>query len=299
MRRLPVLLVLLLALGACSGGASGTVATVDGTGISLAEVEALSASAGAVPKEQFVQNLTNTIVEEILVSAAADDFDISFTDEEVDAEAADIEEQVVAQTGSDWETFLESQGLTEEAVRHIALQQLVARAVVAELTAGLSEEEVAAAYEERRAALTEACVSHILRETEEEAAASKARLDAGEDFATVAGEDSTDPSAETNAGDLGCSSLSQYDPAFAEGVMEATIGEPTDPVESSFGFHIILVASRETPSLDEARETVVSDLGQSLLEEWLLAAAADAEVTVEPEYGTWTTEPFPQIVPAA
>lgn len=298
MRRLPLLLALLLALAACSGSASGTVATVNGTDISLADVEALSPSSGAVPKDQFVQNLTNTIVEEILVDAAAADYGVSFTEEEIDAEAADIETQVVSQTGSDWETFLESQGLTEDAIRHIARQQLAARAVTEGLTADLSDEEVEAAYEERRTALTEACVSHVLRETEEEALASKERLDAGEDFGTVAGEDSTDPSAETNAGDLGCSSLSQYDPAFAEGVMEATIGEPTDPVESSFGFHVILVESRDTLSLDDAREAVVADLGRSLLEEWLLAAAADAEVTVDPEYGTWTAEPFPQIVPA-
>ena len=86
----------------------------------------------------------------------------------------------------------------------------------------LLTEQQRAAYDEQRTGLTEACVSHILRETEDEALASKERVDAGEDFGTVATEESTDPSAATNAGDLGCSSLAQYDPAFAEGVMAAT-----------------------------------------------------------------------------
>jgi len=299
-KRVALLLALPVVLAACSGGSTGgAVATVDGREISLADIEALAPTSGTVPKEQFVQNLTNTIVEQILVDRAEADYGVSFTDEEIDAEAADLESQVVEQTGTDWETFLESQGLTAEGIRHIAHQQLVARAVTEKLTADVSDEEVEAAYDEQRTGLTEACVSHILRETEDEALASKERVDAGEDFGTVATEESTDPSAATNAGDLGCSSLAQYDPAFAEGVMAATPGEPTDPVESSFGFHIILVASRETPTLDDSRETILATLGQTLLQDWLLAAVADADVSVDAEYGTWTTDPFPQITPAA
>lgn len=299
MRKLVPLLVLSLALAACSGSSGGGVATVDGDEISLADVEELSGvTSGTVPKEQFVSNLTNAIVERVLINAAAADYDISFTDADIEAERADIESQVVSQTGSDYETFLQSQSLTNEAVLHIAHQQLIARAVSERLTADLGDEEVEAAFEEQKTGLTEACVSHILLDSEEDALAAKARLDAGEDFATVATEDSTDPSAATNAGDLGCSALSQYDPAFSEGVMGATIGEVTDPVESSFGFHLILVDSRETPTLDASRDSLMAMLGPTLLQDWLLDALGDADVEVSAEYGTWTTDPFPQVVPA-
>ncbi len=297
MRKLVPLLVLSLALVACSGSAGGGVATVDGHEIGLADVEAISGStSGTVPKDQFIQNLTNAIVERVLIDAAAEDYDISFTDTEIEAERADIESQIVSQTGSDYETFLEAQSLTNEAVLHIANQQLLARSVTERLTADVGDDEVATAYDEQKTGLTEACVSHILLETEADAQAAKKRLDDGEDFATVATEDSTDPSAATNSGDLGCSSLSQYDPAFSEGVMGAVLGEVTDPVESSFGFHLILVTSRDTPTIDESRESIVATLGQTRLQDWLLAALADADVQVSAEYGTWTTDPFPQVV---
>lgn len=297
MRKLVLLLVLSLVLAACSGSAAGAVATVDGHEIGLADVEEISgATSGTVPKDRFIQNLTNAIVERVLIDAAAEDYGVSFTDAEIEAERADIESQIVAQTGSDFETFLEAQSLTNEAVLHIAHQQLLARAVTERLTADVGDDEVAAAFDEQETGLTEACVSHILLETEEDAQAARKRLDAGEDFATVAKEDSTDPSAATNSGDLGCSTLSQYDPAFAEGVMDAALGEVTDPVESSFGFHLILVESRDTPTLDESRESIVTMLGQTLLQDWLLAALAVADVEVGAEYGTWTTDPFPQVV---
>ena len=50
----------------------------------------------------------------------------------------------------------------------------------------------------------------------------------------------------------------------------------------------------------ENAETVLnSTRGTPLVEQWLLAVVAEADVTVEPEYGSWVASPVPQVTPPA
>lgn len=85
--------------------------------------------------------------------------------------------------------------------------------------------------------------------------------------------------------------------------MEADLDVPTGPVESQFGYHVILVRDRTEPVLDDYRADIVASLRsqaqQSLLGDWMLEVVGAAEVTVEEEYGTWESEPFPSVVPPA
>lgn len=139
------------------------------------------------------------------------------------------------------------------------------------------------------------CASHIIVDTEADAEAALERLDQGEDFATVAMEVSVGPSAP-DGGDLGCLPPGQFVPEFEAAMDAAVIGEPTDPVESQFGWHVILVTEREVGEIDEAaRETARRNLLSNDLEvlreqylQFLLDTADD--VTVNPRYGTWSAE---------
>lgn len=70
------------------------------------------------------------------------------------------------------------------------------------------------------------------------------RLKAGEDFATVAGEVSEDPSAQTNGGDLGYYTVFQLVYPFENAVYNTPIGETTNPVRTQFGYHIIKITDR-------------------------------------------------------
>lgn len=141
------------------------------------------------------------------------------------------------------------------------------------------------------------CAQHILLETEDEADDVLAELEAGADFATLAEERSIDPSAATNGGDLGCTSADRYVEEFADAVTEGEVGEHLGPVETDFGFHVILVTSRGTTAFEDAEAGIRSQLEQEaagapaqafseLLEE--LVAAAD--VTVSSRYGSWDDE---------
>ncbi len=304
MKRLVILVgALALVLAACGGGGQ-VVATVNGTDVTVSDVEALSGEgAGAVPRDTFVSDLRNTIIELVVIDSA-EDLGVSFTEAEIEARLEELKADITAQTGLEYETFLEEQGLTDARVRRIAHQQLIAEGVesaLVEAEGPVTDAEIEEAYQQSLYDYTEACVSHILFETEEEALAARERILAGEAFSDLATELSTDPSAATNAGDLGCASLGRYDPAFSQGVVDAEIGEVSEPVRSQFGFHLILVSELTTTPIDEVREELAAQVdtlrGSRLVQDWLLEEVAAADVQVDEEYGTWVGSPTPQILP--
>ena len=157
-----------------------------------------------------------------------------------------------------------------------------------------SVDELAAAYSAGIEQSGYACVSHILVDTEEEALAVVERLEAGEDFATVAAEVSTDPSAAQTGGALvgqdgsACMTsetfAASFIPEFVEGAFAAEVGVPTQPVQSEFGYHVILVRPFE-----EVSDDVVAAAQVGELQTRLAALVADADVTVNRSIGKWSS----------
>jgi peptidyl-prolyl cis-trans isomerase SurA len=102
---------------------------------------------------------------------------------------------------------------------------------------------------------TEIRASHILINLEPNASpadtlkaynkalAVKKRLDAGEDFATVAkgAGGSDDPSAELNGGDLGYFTAFQMVFPFEQAAYNTPVGKISNPVRTRFGYHILKV----------------------------------------------------------
>lgn len=295
-----------LVVSAC-GGSGAVVATVNGQEITTSDVEQLyAADVGAVPAQQFAENLRNTIVELLVIQIAETDFGITFTPEQIEERRSELEDQVVAQSeGLSYEEFLEQEGFTDERIYRIAHQQLVADAIEQALLdeeGAITDEDLQDQYDSQLFQFTEACVSHILVETEEEALAAKERIDGGESFADVAMDLGTDGTAP-NGGELGCTSLAQYVPEFAVGALAAPLNETTQPVRSQFGFHLILVTERTTTPFEEVQEQLRAALeverGGTLVQDWLLEAVENADVSVDAEYGTWVTDPFPAVEPPA
>jgi peptidyl-prolyl cis-trans isomerase C len=71
------------------------------------------------------------------------------------------------------------------------------------------------------------------------------KLLAGADFATLAAEVSDDPTAKTNGGKLGWFGANKMDPAFSKAAFALkNIGDLSEPVKSSFGWHIIRLDGR-------------------------------------------------------
>ncbi|MBA2283695.1 MAG: peptidylprolyl isomerase [Actinomycetota bacterium] len=152
---------------------------------------------------------------------------------------------------------------------------------------------VEAYYEENREQfeVETACTSHILLASEAEAEDVAGLLEDGADFAETAQARSTDPSAAENGGDLGC--LTQADgivPEFLEAAFTQPVGEVGPPVQTEFGFHLILVSSREVPTFEEIEEQVAQALAdevQAAFGTFFQGEVDAAVIDIDDRYGTW------------
>jgi len=172
-------------------------------------------------------------------------------------------------------TYRQSIGISEEEFRAIVHTEILRRKMQDEVTQDLPHEE------------EQVWARHILVDTEEEAQDVISRLEAGEDFATLAMELSTDTGSGANGGDLGWFGAGQMVAPFEAVAFALNIGEISDPVQSDFGWHIIQVLGHETRSIDDA---TYDQLKQTSFNDWLQSQkdAADIEqddtwVSVYPE----------------
>ncbi|MDY7102686.1 MAG: peptidylprolyl isomerase [Actinomycetota bacterium] len=155
-----------------------------------------------------------------------------------------------------------------------------------------TETAIVAQFEANRELYSEACVRHILVDTEDEANDLLGELEDGADFAELAVESSTDGSA-AEGGDLGCMGPGVYVEPFENAVWGGPVGETQGPVETQFGFHLVLVESRRQLEFLEARDDVVADLTLApyeAIDGWLPEAVAGADITVSEDFGTWSPD---------
>lgn len=130
------------------------------------------------------------------------------------------------------------------------------------------------------------CVSHILVDDEDLALDLLEQLNDGGDFAELAMANSTDPGSGQLGGDLGCASVDNWVPEFRDAVLAAEVGVVTDPVESQFGFHLILVTGSEV------------DL-QGIAGPVIQEALASTDIEVDSTIGTWDPVNSQVLPPAA
>ncbi|MBY5933354.1 peptidylprolyl isomerase [Tateyamaria omphalii] len=147
----------------------------------------------------------------------------------------------------------------------------------------LTDEAIQAAYDAKYEGVTpqeEYNASHILVETEEEAKAVKEEIDGGADFAATAREKSTGPSGP-NGGQLGWFGAGAMVPSFESAVISLEVGEVSDPVQTQFGWHVIILNETrvpDAPTLEAVREELLQEVRDSAVEEYVASLTAGAQI---------------------
>jgi peptidyl-prolyl cis-trans isomerase C len=92
--------------------------------------------------------------------------------------------------------------------------------------------------------MAQASARHILVSTEAKCNELKAAIEGGADFAQVAKENSSCPSAR-DGGNLGSFGRGQMVPEFDSVVFSAPVNVVQGPVKTQFGYHLLEVTARQ------------------------------------------------------
>lgn len=299
------------ACGSGSGGGGGTAATVNGVDIPRSDVEdqleAIRGNADLMAlfgltdddaesvEAQFAALwLTQLIQSEILVQAAEDQ------GVEVDESLTEVAQRLAARQFSapdpaTGEVDLAAFDEYPEVFRNATTDQIVG--LVALVMPEIGDE------------IELACARHILISTQPDPVSGEAAdadaalaeaeqirtdLTEGADFAAKAEETSDDPGSAAQGGDLGCLPRGATVEAFDEALFELPVGETSEVITTEFGYHIIEVTSREAKPFSEYdlddQETIVNGALNSLDAAEFQTMLEDADVTVDPSYGTWVVD---------
>jgi peptidyl-prolyl cis-trans isomerase C len=248
-------------------------ARVNGEGLWLADweadvrqYEAAQASLGidlaTVP--DYRTQVLQALIDRLLLAQAARAAGPPLTGEEIDAR---LDELAAARGGNEaMGVWLAENEYTVDSFKRSLEVDLLAAHQVAALSSGVGEqaEQVHAA--------------HILVGTRDEAAALRADLTAGADFATLAESYSLDASTRPAGGDLGWFPMGYLlVPEVESAAWALAPGETSDVVESSLGYHIVRVLERGLQPLAPTARLV---LQRRAVELWLEAQRAEAQVEI-------------------
>jgi foldase protein PrsA len=152
---------------------------------------------------------------------------------------------------------------------------LLTSKVVAHMNSQVTEEEMKTEYETNKVNYAIVTVRHILvstkttdpatqeekeLRTDKEALARakevKEKLAAGGDWTALAKEYSDDPGSKATGGLYADKLNGEWVDAFKEASYKQEIGVIGDPVQTEYGYHVILVEKRDAPAFDKVSETV-------------------------------------------
>ncbi len=175
------------------------------------------------------------------------------------------------------DTLGKDTGLDETGYRRLIESSLIREKLVADIT------------KDEKPFQEEVWARHILLKTQEEADAVEKRLKAGEDFAKVAAEVSTDTSNKDKGGDLGWFARGAMVAPFEEAAFALKIGEISAPVKSDFGFHIIQVIGHENRPITDQQLTTNK---QKIFDDFIKKLRDSSVVTIQDLWKTIVpTEP--------
>ncbi len=211
------------------------------------------------------RQVLNDMINQALLEQAAEEMDISATAEEAEASLQSYIEQIGGE--AEFEKSLTETGATRDEVLEMERASLIGKKLLEQIAADVPE---TAEFVHAR---------HILCKTEADCQAALERVEAGEDFATVARELSQDETTKDRGGDLDWVTRGMLPSQKLEDALFALqAGERSGVVQSDFGFHVIELIERDpSRALDEAQRV---QLKEKKLAEWQATRRKEADIVI-------------------
>jgi parvulin-like peptidyl-prolyl isomerase len=335
---------ILLLAAACGGSddvPSGSIAVVDGTEISQSELDTLLARAKkgyAAQKQDFPKVGTEQyqtlrtqyvayLVQREQFEQSADELGVEVSEKDIDKAVDDFVKSNFDGKRDQYEKALEEQGYTEDDFRQTVAVSVLSQKIFEKVTADVkvTASDVLAYYQQNEAQYRtpeSRDVRHILvaekkgdavdfAKSKAEADRIYAELKNGGDFAAIAKERSADTQSAVEGGKLTIS-RGQTVPEFDKVAFELKQGVVSQPVKTTYGYHLIEALSpvrkaTVTP-IDKVRATIRAQLLQQkrteVMTKWVEDLRSDYDGKVSyaegyappelPEAETTTSDPANQ-----
>lgn len=204
--------------------------------------------------------LLDMMIDEKLQLKKASEMGISVSDKEVDTEIENAKKYF--ETQEKFDEFLKGQNMDLDYFKESVKKDMTISKLIEKLTENVSitDDEVKKYYDDHQNEFMSVKASHILLDTKEEAEKILQRVKAGENFNELAKQNSKDPSAKENSGDLGYFRHGDMVEPFEKAAFALKPGEISDIVQTDFGFHIIKVEDSKLDKYEDVKEELKSSI---------------------------------------
>jgi parvulin-like peptidyl-prolyl isomerase len=227
--------------------------------------------AGTPEFAQLRNALVKSLVEQAQFEIAAEELDVTVTDEELETRLDQLKEQFFGGDQQAYEKELENQGLTEEQVLKDLRARMISEKVFEEVTSEVqvADEDIQAYFEENKAQFEQPAsreVRHILVKSKARADQIHRQLANGGNFAQLAKQFSEDPASKDQGGKYTAQQGASVAP-FDKVAFNLDTGELSQPVKTQFGWHIIEAVGDVVPASSQKLSDVEEQISTTLLEE--------------------------------
>ncbi|MBW6508143.1 MAG: peptidylprolyl isomerase [Desulfuromonadales bacterium] len=250
------------------------------------DIDGLSAQEKLLLQQQTATQL----IDRELILAEAARLDVRLSPDEFDAALAGIRG---THSREDFEQNLRdadiNPDLWRESLRFRLLVSKITERVVSPRIE-ISETAMEAYYRDHREDFQRPAEVHVyqmLLASREEALEIKKHLQDGADFATLAKQHSLSPDSE-EGGLLGYFSAGALPPEFDAVIFSLPLRQVSDPVESPYGFHLLLVDRKRNAGqrpfaavAAEIRDLLYHREEEALLQQWLTGLRRNTEVVID------------------
>lgn len=228
-------------------------------------------------KDKLKENILEKLIVDELINQEIDNKKIAITDEEVN----NLYEQTIKDMGGQeqYEEFLKQQNITDDfikdSIKKDYKQQKLEEAFYKENK--VTEEEIKDFYDANKERLIKYSLSQIMADNEEDAKKLYDKLEAGEDFAELAKNESSDTYSAANGGNMGEVQASTMPEEFLNAVSATEIGSYSKVFKSDMGYHIVKVDDKKDQLEDLKTEIEQTLKGQKFIE-YMKDLRANADV---------------------
>lgn len=247
-------------------------------------------------KTQLMQEL---ILTKIMLGNAEQD-KIVITDDQVKQEINKIKAQNFQNNDLAFKKAMKKNNIKEDSLNVILKEKMTLQKYVEKLmndNVKISDKDLMSEYNAKKADFTtkeSVEASHILVKSEPEAKKIYSDIKAGKDFSELAKKNSQDPGSKNNGGSLGYFSKGQMVPEFEKAAFSLKVGEVSQPVKTSFGYHVIKKTGykpEQVMPFDQVKQNleqqVKADKQREFFTSWRDKAIKDADVKFNKGYESY------------